>query len=375
MMEPGPVKELSYKDLELCTDNFSKENYIGDFQFGKIYRGKVLQGKCAEPLPVTVKIWEVSELYKQYPGDNELRMLDELVLLRHEKLTRHPVMVRLFGYCYEDEHFGVVYDLKSLNTVYNLVPKVSVSRFIVISLDNMANKMVGSEPHKLDNFDWLQRIKVIVGLAHLLKIFHARNPSYEPFLIRNIAASHIILDEDYNPKLCDFSMISGGIFPNRAANRFQYVFGCYGSIESSFHYYGKWSTKSDIFAFGVLLLNLITKRVDRQEERGSDRPFVYEWAQKVYDDDTGKLSRRSLVHGSLEADPLYIKTDGAKITKLAIQCVEDDPKDRPTIKQVVRSLMKLQIVYRDASIHDMDQIFRGHDAPKKSPKVGSFIMH
>ncbi|KAK3033313.1 hypothetical protein RJ639_033781 [Escallonia herrerae] len=287
MMEPGPVKELSYKDLELYTENFSRDNYIGDFQFGKICRGKVLQGKCAEPRLVTVKIWEVSELYKQYPGENELRLLDELVLLRYEKLTCHPVMVRLFGYCYEDEHFGVVYDFKSLNIVYNLVPK--------------------------DNFDWLQRIK------------------------------------DYNPKLCDFSMISSGIFPDRAANRFQYVFGCYGSIESSFHYYGKWSTKSDIFAFGVLLLNLITKRVDRQEERESDKPFVYEWAQKVYDDNTSKLSRRSLVHGSLEADPLYIKTDGAKITKLAIQCVEDDPQDRPTIKQVVRSLMKLQIVYHHAS--------------------------
>ncbi|KAK2975801.1 hypothetical protein RJ640_022761 [Escallonia rubra] len=116
-------RKRTYKDLELYTDNFSKENYIEDFQFGKIYHGKVLQGKCAEPQLVTVKIREVSELYKQYPGDNELRMLDELVLLRHEKLTRHPVMVRLFGYCYEDEHFGVVYDFKSLNTVYNLVPK------------------------------------------------------------------------------------------------------------------------------------------------------------------------------------------------------------------------------------------------------------
>uniref|UniRef100_A0A5B7BMY7 Protein kinase domain-containing protein n=1 Tax=Davidia involucrata TaxID=16924 RepID=A0A5B7BMY7_DAVIN len=357
-MDPRRITRLSYEELKQYTDNFSKENYIGKFQFGKVYRGKIEWMAFGGTQYVTVKMWEVPEIYNYYRGDNEERMMDEIVLLRHEKVIHHPGMVKLYGYCHEGDHLGVVYDFKPLDTVYNFLLK--------------------------DDFTWLQRIKVALGFACLLKFLHARNPLYEPFMIRNLDAAHIMLDEEYNPKLIDFGMITGGIFPDRTIY-IHYVYGSYGYVDPSYDMIGGWTEKSDVFAFGIILLGLIAKRVFTEEDREANAPFVHQWARSKYGSDTGiklpkswlvhgslqaesnesdtgiKLSKLSLVHGSLQAEPGFFSTDGANITRLAMQCVEYYPEDRPTMKEVVRHLLKLQVVKHHAGFLGMDQALGGHD--------------
>ncbi|KAK9284950.1 hypothetical protein L1049_024132 [Liquidambar formosana] len=108
---------VKYKDLEECTNGFSKENFIGKFQFGKVYRGMFLDEE------VIVKIWEGPTIYKVYPGDNDSRMSDEVALLKHETLKSHPNLVKLIGHCRKDEKPGIIYHLKSLDTVHNLLDK------------------------------------------------------------------------------------------------------------------------------------------------------------------------------------------------------------------------------------------------------------
>uniref|UniRef100_A0A5B7AGM8 Protein kinase domain-containing protein n=1 Tax=Davidia involucrata TaxID=16924 RepID=A0A5B7AGM8_DAVIN len=270
-------------------------------------------------------------------------MMDEIILLRHEKVIHHPGMVKLYGYCHEGDHLGVVYDFKPLDTVYNFLLK--------------------------DDFTWLQRIKVALGFACLLKFLHARNPLYEPFMIRNLDAAHIMLDEEYNPKLIDFGMITGGIFPDRTIY-VHYVHGSYGYIDPSYGKISGWTEKNDVFAFGIVLLGLIAKRVFTEEDRKARAPRVHQWAQNVYESsesDTGiKLSKRSLVHGSLEAEPGFFSTDGANITRLAMQCVEYYPEYRPTMEKVVKHLLKLQVVKRHAGFLGMDQVLHGHDTKMTS---------
>uniref|UniRef100_A0A5B7BQ11 Protein kinase domain-containing protein n=1 Tax=Davidia involucrata TaxID=16924 RepID=A0A5B7BQ11_DAVIN len=268
-MDPERLTRVSYDDLKRYTCNFSEENYIGKFQFGKLYRGKIEWTYGTQHL--TVKIWEVPEIYNYYRGDNEERMMDEIILLRHEKVIHHPGMVKLYGYCHEGDHLGVVYDFKPLDTVYN-------------------------------------------------------------FLLK-----------------------------------------------------GGWTEKSDVFAFGIILLGLIAKRVYTEEDRLANAPFVHQWARSKYGSDTGiklpkswlvhgslqaesnesdtgiKLSKLSLVHGSLQAEPGFFSTDGANITRLAMQCVEYYPEDRPTMKEVVRHLLKLQVVKHHAGFLGMDQALGGHD--------------
>ncbi|CAK9171075.1 unnamed protein product [Ilex paraguariensis] len=106
-----------------------------------------------------------------------------------------------------------------------------------------------------------------------------------------------------------------------------------------------WSEKSDIFAFGVLFMMLITKRVHKEKGRSNvDEPFLHQWAQSQHTEKKSIMGSCSLVHHSLEADPDFVSSDGPRITQIAMQCVEYDPSRRPTMKQVVSYLLNLAVV-------------------------------
>ncbi|KAL8028738.1 hypothetical protein ABFX02_14G180200 [Erythranthe guttata] len=326
-MAQREIPPLSYQDLACYTDNFSESNYLCHFQFGKLYRGKIGERY------VMVKIWEVSEKYYYKPGDYEFRLMDEVCLLGHRKMINHPGMLKLLGYCYEDDLLGIVYDFKPFDTVYNLILE--------------------------DGLTWLQRIKVLVGLASILSSLHTvKSPPYKPFIFRNLDCAHIVLDEDYNPKLCDFGLVSGGIFPDRTIYTCHHVIGSYGYIDITSFDEGCSSAKQDVYAFGVILLSMISKRVYTEEDRLSYAPNVFRWAwgrcfeydrekdsdSKKHDSDTGdsKKPKFSVVHPSLVAeDPDFDPSDGYKITSLGLDCTGRNLSERPTMKQVFRSLLKV----------------------------------
>ncbi|KAL8031533.1 hypothetical protein ABFS82_13G032300 [Erythranthe guttata] len=310
--EPRNVIKVSYTKLASYTNNFSESNYIGRFQFGKLYRGVL-----SSPPWVTyilVKIWEVPEIYSYEPGDNEIRLMEEVVLLRNVPLISHPGMVPLYGYCHEGGHLAAVYEFKPFDSVVNLIPK--------------------------DDFTWLQRIKVSLGLAALLKFMHAGNSSsFKPFIVHNLDAAHIILDEDYNPKLCDFGSVSGGIFNEGRDHGYTNV-GTSGT--------GNCSNKEDVFAYGVILLSLISRRVHTEEDRKAGVPFIYEWAVNEYEAFECQNTKFSLVHKSLSEGGDFSHSDGYKITKLALECINGVEHERPTMEQVFRSLLELEVAKQHA---------------------------
>ncbi|GFQ04525.1 protein kinase apk1b chloroplastic [Phtheirospermum japonicum] len=330
------VLSLSYEDLATYTDNFSESNYLGHFQFGEFYRGKIVSDE--QTRHVMVKIWEVPETYHYRPGDNEGRLMDEVNLLRHELAMNRPGLARLYGYCLESDHLGVVYDFKPLDSVYNLVLK--------------------------DDFTWLQRIKVTLVFAHLLKFLHTRKCSYyKSFIVRNLDCAHLVLDEDYNPKLCDFGLITGGIFPDRTIYKCHHVIGSYGYIDLSGWYADDPSGKKDVYAFGTILLSLIAKRVYTEEARHVDGPYVSDWAWSIYrkhvkEDPESKPPKFSLVHQSLAAEPDYNLGDGLDITSLAYKCIDADLNERPTMNQVLRYLLRLKVVKRNADFLGVNKLMR-----------------
>ncbi|KAK9293331.1 hypothetical protein L1049_021323 [Liquidambar formosana] len=209
------LKEFSYKDLKILTNSFSGENFIGRTQFGKVYRGKIQQGwKGMEAQDVTVKIWEVPVIMERgqlvdrtSADENRSRLTDEITFLGQPSVKSHPNLVKLMGYCCEDEQLGIVYDLRSFDTVHNLAVK--------------------------DSFNWLHRVKVALGFAHLLEFLHSHEPEY---LVRNITAAHIMVDEDFNPKLFDFAMLTGGVLGDKTCIEPHYVYGSYGYIDPRFFY-------------------------------------------------------------------------------------------------------------------------------------------
>ncbi|KAM7503448.1 hypothetical protein LguiB_002352 [Lonicera macranthoides] len=221
----------------------------------------------------------------------------------------------LIGYCCQsEEQLCVVYDLNPLDSLHNHVLK--------------------------DNFTWQQRIKVIMGLACLLDSIRAKDPPNLPYLVRNIDAQHIMLDQDCNPKLCDFSIISGGIFPDWRS----FIMGACGYI--GLLYIPR--------AVGFLLLFSPHRCTTASTITGSSvlRNPIYTPAPCA-----GQTDFRPIQDARKEELPTSILVfNGLKIAKLAMRCIGYRPDDLPTMKEVVRSLFNLLVVHRYADILDVHQM-------------------
>ncbi|KAK2972466.1 hypothetical protein RJ640_003892 [Escallonia rubra] len=335
--------ELTADLLKKYTNGFSQANFLGNTQFGKLYRGKIPQGSSeAEAQEVTVKIWEDPTICTVHPDDKRSRLADELHFLRHPSVKTQPNLVKLIGYSCKGEPLGVVYDLNPLDTLHNLITK--------------------------DDFNWLQRIKVALGFADLLAFLH--RDAYLPYMVRNIDAEHIMIDQDFNPILLEFGMLSGGIFGNMTTmeeKRPRRIWGALGYIDAHLASVGNWSVKCDVYSYGILLLSLIGKRV--VDKARAYETAVDQWAKKEYRPKKSlfkQKARFSLVHNSLQEESTYAISDGYKITELAMSCVEYHPGRRPTMQKFFEDLRALRVVQSNAEAVGIKP-----DVSAKNPKQGS----
>ncbi|KAJ4836399.1 hypothetical protein Tsubulata_046786 [Turnera subulata] len=316
LQEETSLQLFSYDDLRIFTNDFSDENRIYDFQFGKLFRGRI------QDREVVVKIWQPGGIYRSGHDNNTLRLRDEIILLQLPELICNPNLVELIGYCREGEHIGVVYDLKALDTVFNLIRKGSLT--------------------------WLQIVKIGIGFASLLKFLHTDNPPLQSYIVCNISPSHIILDQDFFPMLIDYGELSGGILPDSRPVKGMGPRGCFGYMRDAYAY----TQKNDVYAYGSVLLSLLCKRVFTEEDRLSYRPYVAEWAESQF-----KASLfSSLVDQSFVKEEGYFHRDAIEVTKLAIQCVAYYSEDRPTMEQVVKRLLKLKVVHAHADELGIDKL-------------------
>lgn len=306
--------------LSEYTDGFSENNLLGDTMFGKLYRGKIVSD--SETREITVKIY----LDIQIGGirDRLDRLRDEVKFLSMPEMMDHPNIAKLIGYNDEDEPPGVVYDVNPRDTLQNLLCR--------------------------DDFTWLQRIKCATRFARLLEFL---NDHADKYFVCNISASHVMINQDDNPLLFEFGNLSGGCFGvlelKEATTDF--ICGVLGYRDPYVCGRGFWSSKCDVFTYGMLLLGSITKRLAMVVDAESTlEASLLHWALKVYDPKkslfTGKL-KCSLVDASFADDSDFNFLDGPKITRLAMRCISRDPSKRPTMKEVVKVLGTLCI----AKIH------------------------
>ncbi|KAK7821124.1 putative serine/threonine-protein kinase pbl10 [Quercus suber] len=193
------------------------------------------------------------------------------------------VTVKIWDYTLRSLRFleAVVYDLNPLDTVRNLATTGSLT--------------------------WLQRIKVALGFARALEFLH--DPK-KPYLVCNINAAHIILDQDCNPKIFDFSTMSGGI------------------------------------------LGKLTRPKEKLLNAGHDDPEFFPLGGP---EEGGFEYRpnRYLVHESLVEDPGFYASDGISITELAMRCIQRELDKRPSMKDVVKHLEGLQAVQLHGNVVGM----------------------
>lgn len=301
---------LTLEDLRQFTEQFSPENLVGVTHFGKLYRGKMPVASDQDEVTKDVAVKMVDHYHRvsNFVGDDKLgRFEDELKFLQASRIRDNPNLVKVIGYCREEEVLGIVYDLNPHDTLENLITRA--------------------------DFNWLQRVKTAITLARLLNYLHDRK-----YLIRNFAPYHIVVDQNFTPIMFEFGMLVGGVLGNTISES-DMRFAPYGYIDAFIVTHGPdaFTVRSDVFAFGILLLNLISKRVV-VNGKDSETVTLDTWALTEFN------PGRSLVHQSLEGDPGFDLRDGARITELAVQCLEEQPKKRPNMKKVVESLEALSVV-------------------------------
>ncbi|KAE8718856.1 Receptor-like serine/threonine-protein kinase [Hibiscus syriacus] len=290
-------------ELSLITHNFARYNLLGEGGFGPVYKGfvddKLRPGLKAQP--VAVKALDLDGLQ----GHRE--WLAEIIFLGQ---LRHPHLVKLIGYCYEDENRLLVYEY---------LPRGS--------LENQLFRRYSA------TLPWSTRMKIALGAAKGLAFLHEAD---KPVIYRDFKSSNILLDSDYNCKLSDFGLAKDG--PEGGETHVTTrVMGTQGYAAPEYIMTGHLTTMSDVYSFGVVLLELLTGKQSMDNTRPSREQSLVEWARPLLRDPK-RLDR--VIDPRLEGQ--FSNRGAQRVAALAYKCSSHHPKPRPTMGDVVEVLESVQ---------------------------------
>ncbi|KAL1538103.1 non-specific serine/threonine protein kinase [Salvia divinorum] len=298
---------FTHSELKLITSDFSSVNFLGEGGFGPVHKGFV-DDKCRPglaPQPVAVKLLDPD-------GDQGHReWLTEVVFLGQLK---HPHLVKLVGYCCEDEHRLLVYEYMARGNLENHLFR----RYTLLA--------------------WETRIKIALGAARGLAFLHGEE---KPVIYRDFKTSNILLDSDYNAKLSDFGLAKDGPEGDETHVSTR-IMGTHGYAAPEYVMTGHLTTKNDVYSFGVVLLELLTGRRATDKKRPPREQNLADWA-KPYLKDHHKLD--SITDQRLEGQ--YSCEGARRVAALAHQCLSHSPKTRPAMSHVVK-ILELIAQLRDA---------------------------
>ncbi|KAH1056201.1 hypothetical protein J1N35_034266 [Gossypium stocksii] len=279
--------------LQAATNNFCDENKLGQGGFGPVYKGTLADGK-----EIAVK------RLSRTSGQGLLEFKNEVMLIAK---LQHRNLVRLLGSCLEKNEKLLVYEF---------MPNKSLDMFLFDS----------SLPAQLV---WQKRFNIIKGTARGIMYLH--EDSRLRIIHRDLKASNVLLDHEMNPKISDFGMakIFGQDQNEANTNR---VVGTYGYMAPEYAMEGLFSVKSDVFSFGVLLLEIISGKRNNGFHLSECGESLLTFAWKLWSKGEGmELLDKHLVESSVPNEVL-------KCIQIGLLCVQSDPADRPTMSTVVAML-------------------------------------
>ncbi|CAN6237349.1 unnamed protein product [Urochloa humidicola] len=286
---------MDYTSLEAATGKFSENSVLGIGGFGCVYRANFDGGFAA-----AVKRLGGSAQGYEKEFENELDLLGRI---------RHPNIVSLVGFCIHEENRFIVYELMDNG-----------------SLDSQLHG-----PSHGSTLSWHIRMKIALDTARGLEFLHEHcNP---PIIHRDLKSSNILLDSDFNAKISDFGLaVTSG---NHSKGNIK-LSGTMGYVAPEYLLDGRLTEKSDVYAFGVVLLELLLGRKPVEKMAQSQCQSIVTWAMP-------QLTDRSKLPNII--DPMIKNTMDLKhlyqVAAVAVLCVQPEPSYRPLITDVLHSLVPL----------------------------------
>ncbi|TQE01501.1 hypothetical protein C1H46_012864 [Malus baccata] len=284
--------ELQYFDLSTilaATDNFSLVNKLGQGGFGTVYKGQLPNGQI-----IAVKRLSRTSGQGVKEFENEVALIARL---------QHRNLVKLLGCCIKGEERILVLEH---------LPNKSLDYFL---FDHSRRSWL----------EWDKRFEIINGVARGILYLH--QDSRVRIIHRDLKTSNILLDAGMNPKISDFGMarIFQGDQLQDNTNR---IVGTYGYMSPEYAVFGSFSTKSDVFSFGIILLEIVSSKKNNglYQEDHSMNLIGHVW--QLWREDRAL----EIVDSSLES---YQSEEVVRCIQVGLLCVQEDPEDRPTMAAVV----------------------------------------
>ncbi|KAE8691479.1 putative serine/threonine-protein kinase NAK [Hibiscus syriacus] len=306
---PTPnLRDFSFAELKVATKNFRPDMVLGEGGFGKVFKGWLddkAAGKSGIRTPIAVKKLSCEGWQGFEEWQSEVNFLGRL---------SHPHLVRLLGYCWED---------KELLLVYEFMQKGSLE-----------NHLFG-RGSTVQSLDWKIRITIAIGAAKGLSFLHS---SDKKVIYRDFKASNILLDGSYTAKLSDFGLAKLGPSASQSHVTTR-VMGTYGYAAPEYVATGHLYVKSDVYGFGVVLVEILTGLRALDTNRPSGQHSLVDWV-KPYLSNRRKL--KNIMDHRLEGK--HPSKAAVRVAQLALKCLESEPKYRPSMKEVVYTLEQIESI-------------------------------
>ncbi|PIA29558.1 hypothetical protein AQUCO_05800002v1 [Aquilegia coerulea] len=292
---------LAYEELKEATNNFESASVLGEGGFGRVFKGVLSDGTA-------VAIKKLTNGGQQ--GDKEFLVEVEMLSRLH-----HRNLVKLVGY-YSNR------DSSQNLLCYELVPNGSLEAWLHGPLGVNCP------------LDWDTRMKIALDAARGLAYLHEDS---QPCVIhRDFKASNILLENNFHAKVADFGLAKQA--PEGRGNYLSTrVMGTFGYVAPEYAMTGHLLVKSDVYSYGVVLLELLTGRKPVDMSQPSGQENLVTWARPILRD---KERLEELADSSLSGK--YPKDDFVRVCTIAAACVAPEANQRPTMGEVVQSLKMVQ---------------------------------
>ncbi|KAG6519452.1 hypothetical protein ZIOFF_022946 [Zingiber officinale] len=286
--EAPQIYRFNLEEIECATQYFSEANLIGKkSSFAATYKGRLRDG-------TEIAVKRINKTSCKSEEAEFLMGLKALTLLRHENL------IGLRGFCYSRAR-GECF------LIYDFAANGSLSEYLDIKCNEIHNVL-----------DWPIRVSIVKGIAKGMEYLHSNQPNKPSLLHQNLSSTRVLIDRHFNPQ------ISGAGLHKLLAEDVVFsslkTSAAMGYLAPEYAVVGRFSEKSDVYAFGVIVFQLLTGKTRTCHLRP--------------DAESGKLE--DLIDENLQGN--YSKPEAAKLAGIALLCTSEVPNQRPTMETVVQEL-------------------------------------